>query len=261
MITKRTINTLKDYCTSYLSERQIERLFQDNGFSAGYQGQKRIVQKQDIFDSYLVSFTVFGNEGNQLALFQEAMELICKECDYIVYPDGHIGKKYKNELIRLLKLDGYELIDNKFMKVNQSIETVEITNLTNLTKTYSELKSDSKKTPDARIGLSKDLLESIFKVICEENNISFDRDEAFHSIAKKALTNFKLLQTECTEKEKTIEYVRQMIQIVSVKINEIRNIHGYGHGKKTEYVPVDEDTAKLISNLALSIGTYFIPRL
>lgn len=261
MISKRTINTLKDYCISCLSERQIERLFQDNGFSTGLQTKKDSAQKKDIFDSYLMSFTIFGDEVNRLALFQEAMELICKECDYIVYEEGHIGTNRKNELTRLLKLDGYEFVDNKFVKVNQSIETVEITNLTNLTKTYSELKSDSNKTPEARIGLSKDLLESIFKVICEENNIFFDKDEPFHSMAKKALANFRLIQTECTEKEKTIEYLRHIIQIVSIKINEIRNIHGYGHGKKTEYVPVDDDTAKLISNLALSIGTYFIPKL
>lgn len=260
MISTRTLNTFQDYIVANLSEREIERLFEDNGFRK----TPFVVckDKTALFKSYLTSFVVFSqNEKEQLTVFEEGIAKILKANNIVAYMDGHLGEKYKKEILEALKKDGYELVNDKLTKVDTPIDTIEVSPKTILLKNYANLKESDESSPEKKIGLAKDLLESLYKTLCDEANIQYEKGEYFDSLAKKALDNFELISVECSEKEKSSEYIKQIIKTVSLKINEIRNIHGYGHGKNKAYKPIDIETAKLIANLTISIATFFIPKL
>lgn len=260
MISNRTLNTFQDYIISHLSEREIERLFEDNGFNKNPFLSTN--DKSELFKSYLTSFTVFStNESKQLALLEEGIMKIYKENDIIAFEDGHLGTKYKNIILEELKKDGYEFINQKLVKVDTVIDTIDVSSKTSLLKNYTNLKESDDRSPEKKIGLSKDVLEALYKTLCDEVNIQYEKGEYFDSLTKKALDNFDLISADCSEKEKSNEYIKQIIKTVSLKINEIRNIHGYGHGKTTTYKAIDIETAKLVANLTISIATFFIPKI
>lgn len=259
MISKRTLNTFRDYLVSSLSWEEIERLFDDNDFMANPFSLPN--NKRDLYESYQLSFIDCTNESKKLDLIMEGIEKIYKANDIVAYGEGHAGEFRKNKILNLLKSDGYDLINNKLVKVVKNIATIKVSSVNQLMNNYEEIKKHDKVSSEKKIGLAKDLLESLYKTICDNSNIIYEENEKFDSLTKKALSNLDIIKLECTEKEKSHEYIMTMIRTVSLKINEVRNIHGYGHGRNSAYKPIDIEVAELIANLAISIATFLIPKL
>lgn len=258
MISTRTLNTIQDYSLSALEYREIERLFQDNGI--GRSIIYSVNTKQKLYDAHMVTLNICREE-TKLSFVAEAIEKIYRASLLLFHPEVEVANSRRTNLVKLVRNDGYELVEGKLVSVDTPVDTLLVEYpKSDFSKIYSELKSNKKLTPDMLIGKSKDMLESLFKTICDQQNIVYDKDTKFDALQKKALENFSLIAVDCTDKRKTEDYIRTMITAVVVKINEVRNIHGYGHGKNEGYQPIDRESALLISNLALSISTYFIPK-
>lgn len=260
MISTRTLNTIQDEVLDCLNQRQIERLFEDNGIRKSW--WVKYSTKRGLYSAYLETLNTFISEETKLLFVAEAVEKIYKENDIVAYPDGHLGTAKKNHLITLLKKDGYELIEGKLIAIDNAIHTIQAETPVSISmRLYNELKDKKNDNPLTLVGISKDLLESLFKAICDKRSIAYDKKDQFDALAKKALVEMEWVEAECTEKKKTEAYMQQMITIIALKINEIRNIHGLGHGKEDGYQPIPLETARLVANLSVSIATFLIPQL
>lgn len=259
MISTRTLNTIQDYVLSVLDYREIERLFDDNGIKRSI--IYSVNTKQKLYDAHMVTLNICREE-TKLPFVAEAIEKIYHASQVMFRSEANVAEARRTKLVNLVRNDGYELVDGKLVSVDTPVDALTVENpKTEFSKLYSELKSNKKLSTDMLIGKSKDMLESLFKTICDQQSILYDKDTKFDTLQKKALETFSLISIDCTEKQKTEGYIRAMIAPLVVKINEVRNIHGYGHGKNEGYRPIDKESAALISNLALSIATFFITKL
>lgn len=256
MLSSRTLNALQDYIVNWLDYRVIERHFDDNGIRKHF--YSKVTDKTSLFKANREAMVVFCSEETQLNFVSEAIEKLYN-ADDIITPEGRGGTLMKNKLLSQLKNDGYEMVEGKLIPITGVVETISVETAVGIVRRlYADLKNMEPKDPTTLIGQSKDLLESVFKAICDKRGIVYGKDEKFDALARKALRDLTLA-TKCTEPEKTTDFLRQMIATVSVKINELRNIHGYGHGKNEIYQPLDKASARLIANMALSIATYLLP--
>ncbi|MFV0550492.1 MAG: abortive infection family protein [Anaerorhabdus sp.] len=113
--------------------------------------------------------------------------------------------------------------------------------------------------------LSSSILQSLYKEICNQEDIEFNPNDKFPKLYKKIQGKLNLFPTMYVDDEELRNFCSS-IEIVNNKINEIRNIYSDSHGstndKKTKFNKIEKhhyklivDTTKTIVNFM--IGTYF----
>lgn len=259
-MTQRLLNSTKDFLFGYFSKAEILRLFDDNDVHIIPSEVDFVLNHDTIFRVCYASLPQEPDlrEYKLLEIISEAMQK-----GYKKYQDTLSFSPAKQELLKALgnelQLNGYYFEKGKLVKqaVISSIESLS----DEIRRLKDELKSNiGKLAPQDIIGKSKELLEATFKTICEKKGIVFSKEDTFPSLMGKAINSLKLLSEEVTEFERNSEYLTSIIKS-SLKINEIRNHHGSGHGKNGDYKPVDKQTAIFISNIAISISDYLESRI
>jgi len=97
--------------------------------------------------------------------------------------------------------------------------------------------------------LSSSILQSIFKVICDNEDIEYENNEKFPSLFKKIK---KTLHIDPKDKSKNenIKKLCSKLSVLIITINEIRNLYSDSHGLETksllEYRSIPKHHYKLI---------------
>lgn len=79
------------------------------------------------------------------------------------------------------------------------------------------------------MSLSSSILESLFKGICDLNNISYKTSDSFPKLFRKVKAELKLHAGEYNDKPKLQKFSSIVNEIV-LKLNELRNLYSESHG-------------------------------
>ncbi len=104
--------------------------------------------------------------------------------------------------------------------------------------------------PTEAIGKSKELIESCCKTILEEMNISSKNDD-INQLSKKVMSVLSLLPENVPSSQKGADIIKAILgnlRTIPLKLAELRNLYGSGHGKSDYYIGVEKRHAILAVN-------------
>ena len=112
--------------------------------------------------------------------------------------------------------------------------------------------------PYISIGKAKELLETLFKSILDDNNVSYDHSEKLTSLEKKVA---HLLNLNVDENSSVLPGVKEVLGGLANIVhgmNELRNNFGDGHGKNLQFTSLPSRYAKLAVGAATTISLFLL---
>lgn len=111
------------------------------------------------------------------------------------------------------------------------------------------------KSPTDVIGKSKELLESCFKHILDENELEYSNSDTISTLQKKVFTLLNLdVKTNIAAQENTdVKLILSSFNQIIRGLNSLRNEKGDGHGKGKEFQELPKRYGQLAMNSSLTI--------
>jgi hypothetical protein len=114
--------------------------------------------------------------------------------------------------------------------------------------------------PAAAIGSSKELVESVCKLILDDYGISYAKEDSLLDLYKKVADAMALSRESVPESAKGSEAARRVLQNLATTVQsmaELRNELGLGHGK-TKTSAVEERHGRLAFNAAQTVAEFLL---
>ena len=172
-----------------------------------------------------------------------------------------------DKLTKYLLKDGYKFEEGKLFKIGLNTDFEEIKNATStLDKSHfneyiDRIKKSIDEDPATAIGSTKELVESTLKTILSEMNVAFEKDEDVPKLLKKVQKALDIVPDEIDDSKKGAEAIKILLsnlgQIV-IKISELRNLYGTGHGKENRRKGLNERHARLIVGSGITLCTFLL---
>ena len=171
--------------------------------------------------------------------------------------------KLHNFIIR----DGYNLSDGKIVSIGQTENFEDLQNATNLLdkthfKEYIErIKKSIIVDPTLAIGSTKELVESTLKTILNKSKIEFDKNDDIPKLLKMVQKTLKLVPDEVDESKKGSKMIKILLSNLSqvvIKLAELRNLYGTGHGKEKVRNGLTDRHAKLVVGAGVTLSTFLL---
>lgn len=181
--------------------------------------------------------------------------------------DRDINKTWLEKLTKFLIRDGYAFKNRKISKVVQVTDFDDLQNATDLLdkshfQEYIErIKKSIAEDPSLAIGSTKELVESTLKTILSKSNIEFDKDDDVPKLLKSVQKSLELVPDEVDDAKKGSEIIKILLsnlgQVV-IKLTELRNIYGTGHGKEKIKMGLNERHARLAVGAGITLSTFLL---
>lgn len=115
-----------------------------------------------------------------------------------------------------------------------------------------------KKSPNDAIDKAKNLVESCFKFILNECDISYSNSDNLGDLQKKVFTRLNIdANTNDTAKaDKNVKTILSSLNQIIKGIAEIRNKHGNGHGKSAGAVQLSPRYAGLVVSSSVAVVNF-----
>lgn len=230
LINKKIRNAFREIFSECYVLRTIDLAFDNYGFKAdldhdaNLQGERRTLVEQYYAS---IDFTSEADIARLLRVYTDV--LVELPCD-----------NKKEKLLKMLKQDGYELVDDRLEFTRVSPALAEITqvvrsrDLPEMERLISRLtRATAVADPALTVGTAKDLVESVCKTVLEDAGIAH-ANMPLPRLVRKAAGVLSLLPESIPNQAKGKNTIRKVLnsltQIVD-GISELRNLYGTGHGR------------------------------
>jgi hypothetical protein len=105
------------------------------------------------------------------------------------------------------------------------------------------------------IGKAKELMESCFKTILKNQGVEFDKNWDLPQLSKAACKILKLTPDDIPDGKDTSKIIKKILgslATITTGVTELRNIHGSGHGKTTDYKGLSPRHARFVVGSAVT---------
>lgn len=116
-----------------------------------------------------------------------------------------------------------------------------------------------KENPTEAIGKAKELIESCCKTILEEKNEFWSKNWDIGKLTGKTLEVINLVPDKILGIDKTSENIKAVLgnlRSIPIKLAEIRNLYGSGHGKSASFSGLEIRHAKLAVGCSITFVTF-----
>jgi len=166
-----------------------------------------------------------------------------------------------------LKRDGYQFENGKISKSGHIAHLEDFkTAVSVLDKGWFQdsierIRKSVDQDPGLAIGSTKELLESILKTILAESDIPVNKDDDIPKLLKQVQKVLDILPEGVDEAKKGAETIKILLsnlgQVV-IKISELRNLYGTGHGKAGRSKGLNERHARLTVGAGITLSTFLL---
>ena len=181
--------------------------------------------------------------------------------------DTNKNKEWLEKLKKKLLQDGFEFINRKLSSVGQVANFDDLQNATDLLdKTHFQeyierIKKSVTDDPSLAIGSTKELVEATLKTILSKQNIIFDKDDDVPKLLKSVQKALELVPDDVDDAKKGANIIKILLsnlgQVV-IKLTELRNLYGTGHGKEKIRKGLTERHAKLAVGAGITLSTFLL---
>lgn len=235
LISKGIRNAFREVFSDYYKLRTIDLAFDNYDFEADFDHDPDVPgQRRTRVEQYYASidFTSKTDITRLLRVYSDVLN----ELSY----DNDQEKADKEKLLKMLKQDGYEFIDERLVFTRMSPALAEITQVVRSldlreTERLADrlMRATKAGDPALTVGTAKDLVESVCKTILEDAGITHTNMH-LPKLVRKAADVLSLLPGNIPDQAKGKDTIRRVLsslaQIVD-GISELRNLYGTGHGR------------------------------
>lgn len=177
------------------------------------------------------------------------------------------NKPWLEKLTKLLLRDGYSFENRKIIKVGQVVNFEDLQNATDLLdkshfqEYIQRIKKSISEDPSLAIGSTKELVEATLKTILSKSNIEFDKNADVPKLLKSVQIALQLVPDEVDDSKKGAEIIKVLLSNLSqvvIKLTELRNSYGTGHGKEIPKKGLSERHARLAVGSGITLSTFLL---
>ncbi len=181
--------------------------------------------------------------------------------------NADIRQTWIDKLTKVLLKDGYQFDNGKISIVGQVASFDDLENATDLLdkghfQEYIErIKKSIDQDPGLAIGSTKELVEATLKTILTELKIPADKDDDIPKLLKQVQKALDLVPEGVDDAKKGAEIIKVLLsnlgQVV-IKVAELRNLYGTGHGKDKKRTGLNERHARLTVGAGVTLSTFLL---
>lgn len=230
LINRKIRNAFREVFSEYYKLLTIDIAFDNYGFKADLDYDPNLPgQRRRRVEQYYASID-FTSDTDIAQLLQ-------------VYSDVLVELPCDNEterLLKMLKQDGYELVNDRLEFTRASPALAQITQIVHsrglpeMEKLVSRLtRTTAVADPALAVGTAKELVESVCKTVLEDAGIAH-ANMPLRRLVRKAAGVLSLLPEDIPDQAKgkdTISKVLNSLTQIVDGISELRNLYGTGHGR------------------------------
>ena len=248
--------------------REITKYFDNHDiiFTELPEGSNFGGQRRTLVENYYtgVVWTDFKKVRNILEVFEDVLNDLNEIEDHY---GSNNNKEWFEKLRKFLLRDGFQFDNRKLSSVGQVVNFEDLQNATDLLdKTHFQeyidrIKKSIFDDPSLAIGSTKELVEATLKTILNKLNIIFDKDDDVPKLLKSVQKALELVPDEIDDSKKGADIIKILLsnlgQVV-IKLTELRNLYGTGHGKEKIRKGLNERHAKLAVGAGITLSTFLL---
>lgn len=175
--------------------------------------------------------------------------------------------EWLDKLQRFLLRDGYKFENNKLAPVGQVANFDNLQNATDLLdKTHFQehierIQKSISTDPSLAIGSTKELVEATLKTILTHLEIEIDKNDDVPKLLKKVQKGLEIVPDSIDDAVKGAEMIKILLSnlgSVVIKLTELRNLYGTGHGKEKKRNGLSERHARLAVGAGVTLCTFLL---
>ncbi|MEI6950385.1 abortive infection family protein [Paraflavisolibacter sp. H34] len=172
-------------------------------------------------------------------------------------------EKLKNSLLR----DGYAFENKKLHPVGQAVNFEDLQNATDLLdkahfqEYIDRIKKSISNDPSLAIGSTKELIEATLKTILAQQNVEYDKDDDVPKLLKKVQKSLELVPDEVDHSKRGADIIKVILSnlgSIVIKLAELRNLYGTGHGQERARKGLNDRHAKLAVGAGITLATFLL---
>ena len=242
--------------------REIEMFFEGAGFSRRNDYEPPVGgARRSLVEQYYagINFESHADIKKLLYVYEEIVHSL---------DQNGVSDVGKNNLLRLMKRDGYDFDGDTFVPLpgreQPLVETIRSLaaafDLPALRVEIDRLTGAADEDPSLAVGTAKEMVETICKTILQDRGV-VDKGEDLPQLVRNTAKELSLVPESIPEHAKGSEIIRRMLSNlnqVSQGIAELRNLYGSGHGRDGRFKGIQPRHAKLAVGAAATLGTFLM---
>ena len=267
IISKKTRSEFQDFFVTK-TLREISKYFDNHDviFTVLPEGSSFSGQRRTLVENYFTG--IIWSDLKEVRKIINVFEDVLNDLNEVEDLWGNDNSKVWLEKLRTLLIrDGFEFNSKKLSLVGQVANFEDLQNATDLLdKTHFQeyierIKKSISNDPSLAIGSTKELVEATLKIILNKLNITFDKDDDVPKLLKSVQKALKLVPDEIDDAKKGADIIKILLsnlgQVV-IKLTELRNLYGTGHGKENVRKGLNERHARLAVGAGITLSTFLL---
>jgi hypothetical protein len=268
LISKKTRSAFEDYFSSESTLGLTSKYFQNHDI---YQGERPFGSTVDGQIRQLVEKHYHYINWKNSAEVRQVLN-VYEDVLTDLIEDYNIGNstnnnKWIDKLANALLKDGYKYENNKLNSIGQITNFENLKNATELLdKTHFQehidrINKSINDDPALAIGSTKELVESILKSILTELEIEIDKADDIPKLLKKVQKGLDIVPNDVDNSIKGAEIIKVLLNnlgSVVIKLTELRNLYGTGHGTDKKRNGLSPRHARLAVGAGITLSTFLL---
>lgn len=268
LISKKTRIEFREYFVTTVI-REIDDFFDSQNISFNELPADKVVagQRRNRVEGYY--YAINWEDSNDVRKILNVYEDVLNYLeDNLEDFNGTNFKVWYDKLQKFLFRDGYKLENNKLYSLN--IQVVNFNDLQNATDLldkghFQEYTDRINKSiiddPSLAIGSTKELVEATLKTILTQLEVTIDKNDDIPKLLKKTQKALEIVPDDIDDAVKGAEMIKILLSnlgSVVIKLTELRNLYGTGHGKENKRKGLSERHAKLAVGAGITLSTFLL---
>lgn len=266
LISKRTRREFQEYFVS-TTLREIERHFDNYDIPHNQLPEDKLPsgQRRGLVEEYYssIDWTNPKDIKKVLNVYTDVLHDLSKEND--IWDNGDLRKEWTEKLTKTLKRDGYEfngtsIVARGQVEFEQLESATDLLDRTHFQEYIERMKLSVETDPGLAIGSAKELMESTLKTILTELKIGYDKNDDIPKLLKETQKALDLVPADVDDAKKGADLIKILLSNlgqVPIKIAELRNLYGTGHGKEKRK-GLNSRHARLAVGSAITLCTFLL---
>ncbi|WP_166444700.1 abortive infection family protein [Dyadobacter bucti] len=268
IISLRTQSEFQEFLVGY-TLREIARLFDNCDLSPREIPSEELPngERRSLVAKYYanVDGTNLKDVRKVTEAYAEILEGTSETLESDPLPNDLLKRSY-NKLIKNLERDGFVYADGKITrtansKVDLAHDAVDLCDADQFREYVDRINASIDVDPALAIGSTKELIESVLKTILTKMSVDFEKDDDVPKLLKKVQKSLKLAPDDIDNAAKGAEIIKVLLSnlgSVVIKLAELRNLYGTGHGVGKVRKGMEPRHAKLAVGAGISLCTFLL---
>lgn len=277
IISKRTRKEFQEFLVGYYL-REIEVLFDNHDLNPKHLPEDQLPsgQRRSLVEKYYanINWEDIKDVRKVVNVYEEILDNLSEQiADHSIYNTSNVIDEQKSrqkqfeKFLRFLKKDGFEynegkLVAQSILSVELEHDAVDLFDPHQFNEYVERIKTSIEDDPALAIGSTKELVEAVLKTILTNlEGEEFVKADDVPQLLKKVQKALKLTPDGIDSAARGAEIVRILLSnlgSVVIKLAELRNLYGTGHGTEKKRVGMQPRHAKLAVGAGITLCTFLL---